>query len=400
VAPDGRSKASDAQTHPTTIGGRLALLPEKVRERGLPWLLRRILEELPRIAHRFVATPRDLAVRKLLSLHPFVSATQRATLFGIYDLQIYPISYDICWFLIWADLEREKRGLSTLQCVFVPVSVAADREYPPGYAETVDEVSRDWRFKNICVPAVQLVPSRVTVTICDNRKQLDALKLMMHHQTPNGPFDISWATLPRIYRETTRALSNARRPWGLKAEPQGLRYVQQWLRHVAKNRKPVVITLRQYQVDPQRNSRIEDWARFAREIDQVRFCPIIVPDTDHALEPRIEFGSVPVFEEAAWNVGLRMALYESAYLNMFVNCGPGSLCILNSECKYLFFKVRVDGVSLASSPTLRSMGFEEGETPPFATSCQRWIWEDDTLEVLHREFAGMVNKIEQQYGTR
>ena len=35
-----------------------------------------------------------------------------------------------------------------------------------------------------------------------------------------------------------------------------------------------------------------------------------------------------------------MAINELAYLNMFVNSGPGSLCFLNRKCcRYLFFKV-------------------------------------------------------------
>ena len=154
------------------------------------------------------------------------------------------------------------------------------------------------------------------------------------------------------------------------------------------------MTLRQYAVDPQRNSRIAEWVQFSREIDNERYCPIIVPDTDRALESYSEFASLPVFREAAFNLGLRMALYESAYLNMFVNCGPGSLCILNDKCRYLFFKVSLDDVVLTSGKTLKAMGFQSGETPSFATEHQRWIWEDDTFDVLSREFGAMVDIIE------
>jgi hypothetical protein len=170
--------------------------------------------------------------------------------------------------------------------------------------------------------------------------------------------------------------------------------------------------LRQYAVDPQRNSNIDDWARFARGLDPTRYCAIIVPDTDRSFESQGQFEGLPIFREASWNLGLRMALYELAFMNMFVNCGPGSLCILNSVCPYLFFKISVDGVELASANTLQLMGFVVGETPKFATRFQRWIWEDDRLEVLKREFAAMASTIEEselvstaqgvqlEYGTR
>ena len=42
--------------------------------------------------------------------------------------------------------------------------------------------------------------------------------------------------------------------------------------------------------------------------------------------------------EASFSLPMRLALYESAYLNMFVNTGPGSLCILNAQCDYLYFR--------------------------------------------------------------
>jgi len=316
------------------------------------------------------------------------------------------------WFLLWAELKRQKQGLEKLQCVFVPISDHAKRKFPPGYDAVVDHTSREWRFRNICLPAVELIAASGGPLVCGSRGQLEAMQLFVRHRLPRTRDLEPAPSLATIYRETSSGLAEISGRWGLTAPSQGMRYVRSWLDRIARGRRPVVITLRQYEVDPQRNSSIDDWARFARELDPTLYCAIIVPDTDRSLEPQGLLEGLPIFREASWNLGLRMALYELAFINMFVNCGPGSLCILNSVCPYLFFKISVEGVELASTNTLRLMGFVAGETPRFATRFQRWVWEDDRLDVLRREFAAMASTIEEskrvipnhsvqmEYGTR
>ena len=42
----------------------------------------------------------------------------------------------------------------------------------------------------------------------------------------------------------------------------------------------------------------------------------------------------------------------------------------------------------------RSRGFEPNQSLPFATAFQRWVWEDDSLDVIEREFQQMVARVE------
>jgi hypothetical protein len=399
------------------IQERLALIPSKLRSKGWGWFFGRLLDEgvspYRGLKLCLVWARRALARRLIFAeLRTAGNRTSNHTLFAVYDLDVYPISYDILWFLLWAELKRQKQGFEKLQCVFVPISDQSKREFPPGYDAVVDHISREWRFRNICLPAVELIAASGGPLVCGSRKQLEAVQLFIKHRIPwRRTFEPAPA-LATIYRETSNELAELTGRWGLRASSQGIRYVRSWLDRIARGRRPVVITLRQYAVDPQRNSNIDDWARFARGLDPTRYCAIIVPDTDRSFESQGQFEGLPIFREASWNLGLRMALYELAFMNMFVNCGPGSLCILNSVCPYLFFKISVDGVELASANTLQLMGFVVGETPKFATRFQRWIWEDDRLEVLKREFAAMASTIEEselvstaqgvqlEYGTR
>lgn len=368
---------------------RIAVLPRKFGERGLGWAWQRALQMIGGAARR---CGRALALTIIWSLArhlPYLRSFGEDRLVVPYDLEVYPISYDICWLMVWADQDRKLRGLKSLHCIFLPIEDHDNRKFPPGYDAVVDRTSRAWRFLNICISTLSLVPTCTGFTVCSTRRQFSALNLLSRRNqiTPHVP-------LSAIYRDLLARAPTMDGDWGLKAPDQGFRYVDQWISRHAMGRKLVVVTLRQYAVDVERNSRIADWVAFLKNLDQSLYLPVIIPDTDHALEGQPDFSGIAVFNEAAWNIGLRTALYERAYINMFVNSGPASLCILNPRTCYLLFKIMVPGIHLASEQTLREMGFEPNTQPPIVTPRQRWIWEDDQQHIIEREFAAMVARLE------
>ena len=183
-------------------------------------------------------------------------------------------------------------------------------------------------------------------------------------------------------------------PKPLRASVQGMRHVDGWLAQHAAGRKPIVITLRHYGYGTARNSDLSAWMEFVSGLDRSLYAPVVVPDTEGALAAAPEFGGAPVFTAAAWSLGLRMALYERAYLNLMVNTGPHLLCMFNERCRYLMFKVLTPSVRQTSEAYMRFLGFEIGAQPPFASPVQRWVWEDDRPEVIAREFMAMCRTIE------
>jgi hypothetical protein len=381
---------------PTTLRARLAQVPGKLRQRGFGWLVARILEECGIPARRtqhVLGGLRRRLTRRLLERESGLVTTRDRTLFAIYDLEYMPISYDVLWFLVWADLERRRLGMDHVHLVFVPVADFEALRGPPGYDSVIDANSREWRFENICERAPSLLQASSGLITCRTRDQLHALEIVIRHQVPNLLAPPSADFLQLVYRDVIQHLAPGSEERGLRASNQGLTYARGWLKKAAAGRHPIVITLRQYGFEEARNSSLPDWARFVAALDQ-RYCAIIVPDTDRAFEPYDEFKSAHVFREAAWNIGLRAALYELAYLNLFVNCGPASLCILNPRTRYLFFKIQVESAKHASEGNLRYLGFSGKETPAFATRFQRWVWESDSFEVLQREFESMVRVIE------
>lgn len=373
---------------------RITVLPRKLSERGPGWAWRRTTEVIRGASRRGMHAVAQVIIWTLARNVPYVRSFAENKLVVSYDLEVYPISYDICWFLVWADLNRRHRELASLHCIFLPIEDHDKRKFPPGYDAVVDRASRAWRFQNICLAAVPLVPSCTGVTVCSTRALVDVWTALSRQPLLNAVRITKWAPLSAIYRDLVARASATTGDWGLKAPEQGLRYVRQWTERHAAGRKLVVVTLRQYAVDVERNSRIADWVAFLKGLDRDLYFPVIVPDTDHALDHCDGFEGIATFDEAAWNLGLRMALYESAYINMFVNSGPASLCILNPRTSYLLFKITVPGIHLASEQTLCEMGFEPNTQPPITTPSQRWVWEDDRRDIIEREFAAMVERLE------
>ena len=158
----------------------------------------------------------------------------------------------------------------------------------------------------------------------------------------------------------------------------------------AAERPIVTITLREYDYMPARNSNVEAWLGFGRDLARQGVVVVVVPDTEQALSKSSELGDELVWmPQVALDVDLRMALYECAWLNMMVNTGPHLLCMFNETCHYLMFKILSEGVPQTTAEFMRDLGFEIDQSPPFSTAYQRWIWGDDNEPLIRREFERM-----------
>lgn len=117
------------------------------------------------------------------------------------------------------------------------------------------------------------------------------------------------------------------------------------------------VTMRDYPRWEFRNSSREAWQRFAQAIG-AEFID------DWYIKP----------------IGLheRMALYAGAEMNYFVNSGPGALCVYSDYPYTMFIKADVE------RSAYEQMGLASGQSPPWANSRQRWVWDDDTYDNLMR----------------
>jgi tetratricopeptide (TPR) repeat protein len=308
------------------------------------------------------------------------------TLTAFYDFEVSPITFDFAVFAILAEMERRRCGAHTIHFVFVP---GANDRYRSDDIE-YDSHNKDWRLRNIILPICSMMPCRTETTSCLTREHAKKIEANPDFapfpqgyrvDAPIGQF--GWSSL-------TAAVARGESLPTFKGSPQASDYMKRWLAEHTDNRKAVCITLRESTHYAARNSNVEAWLAFARNLDPTVYIPIILRDTERCFEvPGPEFDGLTLCSIAAVNLELRMALYEHSWLTMMVLNGPGELCRLSDSIRYIFFDMLTEEVPSTAKIYATAQGIKIGGNLPHATPYQWQIWEPDELDILTREFARM-----------
>ena len=374
----------------------------KVKSEGPSWILRRLAAEASqpttapgRLVHRLARNATTLAAalpRRLAASKPEHAAR---TLFAFYDLQVSPITFDFLWFLVGADLERRRRGLDAVHVVIVPGRAGGLRREREDYENVVDAEARAQRISNILLPACPLLPTCAGVTHAASRRHAGFIRAALaSHLYPQG-----YESVLPVFAGSRECLQNAGPDMphipSLRATSENLRSIDRWAASHSGGRRIVTITLRNYAYMPARNSNMQAWTAFARALDPARYMPVFVPDLAQTLNGQTqELQVFAVLGEAAWNLGLRMALYARAYISMGVNTGPMGLCWLNARTHYATLNMAPPDVPQTTEAFYRELGFEPGRSLPFAGPTQELVWEADTRDAIERAFARVAAGIE------
>jgi hypothetical protein len=306
-----------------------------------------------------------------------------------YDLSASPVTFDFASYLAAAEVERRLRKLSDMNVIFVLGPKAGVRKELPDYEAAIDVTTRLARLRNILIPMLAFLPSVKSYAVCGSREQAEAI--IATDRTRIYPDDYR-VYLPRqpakkvIFEHARAGLSI----WPmLRATDAGKRFVGDFLAREAKGRKAVVITLRNYDYSPERNSRNADWIAFANSLDPAVYAPIFVHDTETSMrQPPADFGHHVVCHAASWSLEIRMALYEAAWLNMALMHGPMELCWYNEQARYVLF-MTVGTAAINTEASLIENGHQLAVDLEFAKPCQRIVWKRDELPALREAFAAM-----------
>lgn len=344
------------------------------------------------LKHHTVAE-RCKKIAEILRLRSIVKNSKRNVLVATYDLESCPLSYDIAFFIQAAEVTRQNLGCESISLtILAPLDIDNQAGVSKEVYSVVDGRAREFRINNICLQMGQLMPTigSVTVKYRNSRDITQEIHGVSVSEYPIGkPAHNEHYKLLNQYSEQVT---------GFSASIEAHRIVNKWLKRFSAGRKVICISLRQYKVDIERNSNIWEWAKFAEFLDKREYAVVVVPDTDHLADFYESPLSVyPAFEPACFLIDLRMALYELAYLNMFVSNGPAYAATLFKKINYLMFKITHPDVLLASPDVLKWLGYKIGGSPKYATPFQRWVWESDTADVLYREFM-VMDRLLRTYG--
>lgn len=316
------------------------------------------------------------------------------TLYACYDFKKCPITFDICNFLCLAEAHRLQHGFNSIHLVTIPGPHQGFRD-----AGVVSDNAKEWRLRKVINDCAWLLPSCRQVTNFYSRDEARLfLARMGACMFPEG-YDVEHAPIPKYsWKHVNEASNNYVDLQHLSAGSEARRIINEWLGKNAGDKKIVTVTLRQTEYEVIRNSQVNEWYSFLSAISHKYYFPIVIPDFDFALDDQHALpDGIAHFPDVVWDVELRTALYELAYLNFFINNGTTTLGYFNRNVNFVIMKWVVDSVRVTSRSFLvDEMGFEENETPKFFGKFQKLCWEVDDLNNIQREFASMVEIIENE----
>jgi tetratricopeptide (TPR) repeat protein len=316
----------------------------------------------------------------------------RNTLYAFYDFEVAPITFDFFVFLTLAEIQRQKLGLSDVKLILVPGNNDGYRELDISNSTS----AKDWRVDNIILTGWRLVPTISGLTLCSDRDEAEMYqKDLAQHifpteytvKNPVGDFTIVNYTFNMAMGESSPSLM---------APYQSRASTLDWLKTIMPEPRDIItITIRYYKTQPERNSNLEAWAEFAKSLDPGRFLPVFIPETETLFTGKPEIlNKFHSFDAAAIYTPLRMAIYDLAYLNLGVSNGPRELNYYSNN-RYITYKIAVEDAPSARQKYLSSIAYPEGSKPGNAGPFQKWVWEEDTFEVIRNSFDEMVTEIDE-----
>jgi hypothetical protein len=362
---------------------RIISIFRKICNKGPLWFFFRIRQEFRQpyfriVADTIVAFKKINRRLKAILFKEKEGASDYVT--AVYDLTACPITYDFGYFLAAAELFALKNTKNTFIVLFVPPrdDIIVDKKY----RSVIDEENMKWRFENIILPLMSIYPACIGHSILSQRSDVsEAIKgKFLYPEFYSESF-----VVPDFNREV---IASKNMISGFSASKQGKRYIESWKKSNKITDQIITITLRKYNYDVLRNSNVDEWVKFAQFVRGKGFTPVFIPDTETCFEHDPRLDDFIVFEAPCWNLGIRMALYEGADLNLFTPSGPACITHLNRNAASINMKTVVPGSSESIPEVYVSRGVSIGQKTYdlFEDHYQILSWEDDTFENIREEF--------------
>jgi hypothetical protein len=325
--------------------------------------------------------------------------TQKTSaLYFFYDLSVNALNFEYLNSLCHAEVERIRQGLDYIHPVIVPRSKASIFDLSRTAVAGELESDNTWFMDNVIIPSASLVPSVKGISVFETRQEAQAVYGAIN--VNRFPDNYSMGA-PAELNSSVFLYDNSQGKHGhdlpFKASATAKKFVQQWLacQGLKPEDKLVVITLREAAYQTERNSNLRIWKSFADRAFEQGYIPIFIRDTYAAFSDG-SLAGYPVFGEAAWNIYLRIAIYELAYLNMMSCTGPHTLCTYNKRTRYIIFNTLADTGYIASQEFLENGGIPIDFQYFAKEPCQRAVWgKDQSWQLIMQEFQAMVECIKQ-----
>lgn len=318
----------------------------------------------------------------------FEKASCKQTLYVVYDLEVLPASFDFATFLIRAELHRKEMGLDNIALVikagnFAGLSARANLNH--------GEKNGNWRVHHILIPMAQLLPScRDILYVAD----VDQMRTIIGKNN-SFPTDLNCrADFNNYALEPLNQMARAGQEVRLfKAPEQAKEFVRQFINAHQIQQPFICISLREYAHQTSRNSCLEIYRRLAEIAAARGLGVVVVRDTAMAMSTTLDWKNIEECPVASFDVAIRLAIYESATLNVSVSSGPScGLMLLSQKTDFMMTHI-VDNTQWLSNEEFleKRQGIKNGKQFPFSGKFQKICWSTDKNHI-QEHFEKMLNE--------
>lgn len=359
----------------------------KIKKRGIRWFIWRCRQEIynPKFIIIKIIANKILLIKKKVKKEN--TKINNDFLCAIYDLEVAPITFNIGEFLCAAELKAIKLKKKGIIFICVPPKYE-NKFYKSEYDNAISEESKKWRLINIIIPVVNMHAACKSIVLLPDRNMVKMYlnKFEIYPELYDN-FNIRYADLTELYIAKLNDFK------GLKAPEQGKLYIRKYFDAMKIKNKVVTLVIRNYEYDKARNTNLIEISKFIKYLEKQGYQPIIIPDTDSAFDIQINIEDKYILRDCCWNVGLRMALYELSFINIFGPGGAGAIMLNNPECTCIMINSIVEESISSNSEAYAMAGISKGDQWSFLPKKQYISYKKETYENLVFEFEEHVKRI-------
>jgi len=306
------------------------------------------------------------------------------TLYAIYDLEQNPASFDACVFANAAEVYRIANDYNKICFVIVPPILKYGRLCDANFYENGNVQAFKERVDSLLIPIFSLIPSNISTAYLPNRNDVSSVIKNKHI------FPINYDQDKPVDTHNPMKMFELPNPIGFfKAPRRSVKFVDDCFFKL-KHKHILTFTVREYLDEPTRNNDLVQLSLFIKSLDLNKFHPVIVRDTANAGKATIRnLEQYQCFSMASMDIGVRMALYETATMNFFCNNGTASLAAFSKKCNYVILKLKDETIRCTNSDFFRErFGIDEThEQYLWANNInQRINWNYDSFGNMTNEF--------------
>ena len=362
------------------------LILKKIKEKGFSWFLKRTLS--------FIRQRESLTIKILRKFkRKLFPNLNKKNLYAFYDLNNGSPSYNLAEFLIVVEDYCIEQNYENYSLVIVPKEISKDLEWKK-LINSYGESAIDFRTLNLFSQLASLSPKCKGFHILKSRNE-------KKHFIDLGN------TYPEEYgfflgKPHHKILHENAGKFGIRNELLPTKHSEEILNNLLRStkidKKIITLTIRNSNFEKSRNSDVNELIKFAVKLESLGFLPILIPDSDNPINHldhkllKNEIGYA-----AAYNPGIRLALYRKSLVNFLPDNGPTLFCLFSKNIPYIVLTYKtINNNELEYNYILPSKYFCKETGRLIWGKKNQWFYEGkdncENLEKIFKEYYFTVHK--------